>query len=90
LAARAVRARGTLRRRRSRRHSAHGGFDSRALPGAQSAEDVAAIIADAIETPRADVYTRQDGRAMVASYYAAEDMGEAEAKPPFFAAPPGR
>jgi short-subunit dehydrogenase len=71
-------------------NSVHGGFDSRALPGAQSAEDVATVIADAIETPRADVYTREGGRAMVASYYAAEDMGDAETKPPFFSAPPGR
>ena len=43
-----------------------------------------------IERPRADVYTRPGAREMVAAYYAAEDMGAAEAAPPFFAAvPPG-
>lgn len=57
----------------------HGGVDSRRLPGAQSAEEVAAVIADAIERPRADVYTRPGAQQMVASYYAADDMGEAEA-----------
>ncbi|HLK36710.1 MAG TPA: hypothetical protein VKU41_08155 [Polyangiaceae bacterium] len=63
----------------------HGGVDSRALPGAQSAEEVAEVIADVIEKPRADAYTRPEGRAMVAAYYGAEDMAEAEGKPPFWA-----
>ncbi len=61
----------------------HGGVDSRALPNAQSAEEVAEVIADLIEHPRADVYTRPGAREMVAAYYAAEDMGEAESRPPF-------
>ncbi|HEX2675989.1 MAG TPA: SDR family oxidoreductase [Polyangiales bacterium] len=61
----------------------HGGFDSRTLPGAQSAEDVAAVIADVIEHPRADVYTRAGAHEMVAAYYAAPDMGQAEQAPPF-------
>jgi hypothetical protein len=59
-------------------------MDSRQIPGAQTALEVAGVIADAIEHPRADVYTRPEGRAMVAAYYAAEDMAEAEGKPPFF------
>ncbi len=63
--------------------SRHGGLDSRAFPGAQSQEEVAAIIAGVIETPRADVYTRPGAEKMVASYYGAADMGEAEQKPPF-------
>lgn len=62
----------------------HGGFDSRLAPGAQTAEEVAAVIADVIETPRADVYTRPEAKGLVAAYYAAEDMGAMERKPPFF------
>lgn len=65
----------------------HGGPDSRALPNAQPVAEVAAVIADAIETPRADVYTRPEFRSVVAGYYAAEDLGELESRPPF-AAPP--
>lgn len=61
----------------------HGGMDSRALPNAQSAAEVARIIADVIEAPRADVYTRPGAREMVASYYAAEDLGALETQPPF-------
>ncbi len=56
----------------------HGGVDSRALPGAQSAEEVAAVIAEVIERPRADVYTRPGAQQMIAGYYAAEDMAAAE------------
>jgi NADP-dependent 3-hydroxy acid dehydrogenase YdfG len=48
----------------------HGGPDSRQLPGGQSAEDVAAVIAGVIETPRPDVYTRAGSRAQVVDYYA--------------------
>jgi NADP-dependent 3-hydroxy acid dehydrogenase YdfG len=62
----------------------HGGGDSRQMPGAQSAEEVAKVIADVIEQRKADVYTREGARQMIASYYAAEDMAEAESKPPFF------
>jgi short-subunit dehydrogenase len=61
----------------------HGGVDSRALPNAQSAEEVAGVIADVIERPRADVYTRPGAQQMVVGYYAAEDMGAAEQRPPF-------
>lgn len=61
----------------------HGGFDSRAMPGAQTAEEVAAVIVHLLAEPRADVYTRPGAREMVAAYYAAEDMGDAESKPPF-------
>jgi NADP-dependent 3-hydroxy acid dehydrogenase YdfG len=56
----------------------HGGIDSRAFPGAQSAEEVAEVIVSTIETPRADVYTRPEGQKVIVSYYAAEDMAEAE------------
>jgi NADP-dependent 3-hydroxy acid dehydrogenase YdfG len=61
----------------------HGGIDSRKMPGAQSAAEVAEVIASVIEHPRADVYTRPGAQAMVAAYYAAKDMGLAELQPPF-------
>jgi short-subunit dehydrogenase len=48
----------------------HGGVDSRAIPGGQSAEDVADVIASVIETRQADVYTRPGAREMIAKYYA--------------------
>ena len=52
-------------------HARHGGPDSRQMPHAQSAEDVAAIIADVIDSRRADVYTIPGARQRVADYYAA-------------------
>jgi NADP-dependent 3-hydroxy acid dehydrogenase YdfG len=58
----------------------HGGPDSRRMPGAQSVEEVARVIAEVIEHPRADVYTRPEARQMVAGYFAAEDMAAVEAK----------
>jgi short-subunit dehydrogenase len=65
----------------------HGGVDNRQLPGAQPVEEVAAVIADVIERPRADVYTRLEYRATVAAYYAAEDLAEVESRPPFVMPP---
>jgi short-subunit dehydrogenase len=47
----------------------HGGIDSRTIPGAQTAEEVAEVIADAIGSRQADVYTRADAREMVVKYY---------------------
>jgi short-subunit dehydrogenase len=70
-------------------NAVHGGLDSRKLPGAQPAEEVAAVIADVIANPRADVYTRPGAREMVAGYFAAEDMGAAEQALPVVA-PPSR
>lgn len=61
----------------------HGGYDSRGMPGAQSPEEVAEVIVDVIEHPRADAYTRPIYRDLVASYYAAEDLGARESLPPF-------
>jgi NADP-dependent 3-hydroxy acid dehydrogenase YdfG len=49
----------------------HGGGDSRQIPDAQTADEVAAVIADVIESPRPDVYTRPGSRERVADYYAA-------------------
>ena len=57
----------------------HGGHDSRLFPGAQTAEQVAEVIADVIENPRADVYTRPEAQNLVANYFAAPDMAEVEA-----------
>ena len=67
-------------------HSLGGGFDSRQMPGAQPVEEVAQVVADLIEHPRADVYTRPGMRETAAAYYAAEDMAAAEARLP---RPPG-
>ena len=48
----------------------HGGHDSRALPDSQSAEEVATVIADAIESRVSDVYTARGAKARIAGYYA--------------------
>ena len=48
----------------------HGGPDSRGLPGSQSAEEVAAVIAGVIDSRQPDVYTREGARERVAGYYA--------------------
>ena len=39
---------------------------------------------------RADVYTRPGAQKLVVDYFAAEDMGEAEKKPPFIHALPSK
>jgi NADP-dependent 3-hydroxy acid dehydrogenase YdfG len=70
------------------RNARHGGVDSRQLPGAQSADEVAVVIAGMIDEPRADVYTRDGAQSMVVDYYAAPDMGEAESRPPFMVGRP--
>jgi NADP-dependent 3-hydroxy acid dehydrogenase YdfG len=63
-------------------HALGGGMDSRQMPSAQPAEEVAQVIVELIEHPRADVYTRPGMREWVVSYYAAEDMAAAEAQTP--------
>jgi NAD(P)-dependent dehydrogenase (short-subunit alcohol dehydrogenase family) len=46
-----------------------GGVDSRTLPGAQSADEVAVVIADAVESGRAgDVYTRHEALERILQY----------------------
>lgn len=55
-------------------HALHGGVDSRQLPQAQPAEEVAQVIADAITSRRTDLYTRAGSRARVLQYY--ESQGE--------------
>ena len=51
-------------------NAVHGGVDSRAIPGGQSAEEVADVIASVIESRQADVYTRPGAREIIAKYYA--------------------
>lgn len=52
----------------------HGGPDSRQLPGSQSAEEVADVIANVIESRKPDVYTRPGSRELVLRYFGS--MGE--------------
>jgi short-subunit dehydrogenase len=47
----------------------HGGVDSRQLPGSQSAEEVAAVIASTIDSRAPDVYTRPGAHDMVVKFY---------------------
>jgi NADP-dependent 3-hydroxy acid dehydrogenase YdfG len=54
-------------------NAVHGGPDSRQLPGSQSPEEVAEVIAGAIDSRAPDVYTRPGSREQVAKYYA--EMG---------------
>jgi short-subunit dehydrogenase len=56
----------------------HGGVDNAKLPGAQPVGEVAEVIANVIETPRAEVYTRPQMRDLAAKYFAAEDVAEIE------------
>jgi NAD(P)-dependent dehydrogenase (short-subunit alcohol dehydrogenase family) len=65
-----------------------GGPDSRTLPGAQPVDEVAEVIAELIEHPRAEAYTRLGFRQQVVDYFAAEDMADAESRPPFMAVRP--
>lgn len=49
----------------------HGGPDSRAFPMSQSAEEVAAVIWQVVETRRPDVYSRAGAKEQVLGYFAA-------------------
>lgn len=53
-------------------NAVHGGPDSRTFPHAQSAEDVAEVIAGVIQSRDADVYTVPGGREAVVQYYSRE------------------
>lgn len=57
----------------------HGGPDSRSFPNSQSAEDVAAVIAQVIETREPDVYTLPGAHDRVAGYYASVGVDAAGA-----------
>jgi len=54
----------------------HGGNDSRAMPGAQTPEEVADVILDAITHARTDVYTRPQYAENVKKYYSDMDAFE--------------
>ena len=58
----------------------HGGVDNKKLPGAQPVEEVANVIADVIEKPKPEVYTRHQMLELAGRYYAAEDVTEIEAQ----------
>jgi NADP-dependent 3-hydroxy acid dehydrogenase YdfG len=61
----------------------HGGPDSRVLPNAQPVDEVARAIADLIEHPRAELYTRPELATLAARYFGADDVAAIEAGPPF-------
>ena len=60
-----------------------GGPDSRNLPNAQPVTEVAEQLADLIEHPRAEAYSRPMYFEMMKQYYTAEDVTQIESKPPF-------
>jgi len=61
-------------------HASGGGPDSRKMPGAQPATEVAEVIVEVIARPRADVYTRPGLQERVVAYYAAEDIAVVESQ----------
>jgi len=67
------------------KNALHGGIDNAKLPGAQPVGEVAEVIVNVIEKPRAEVYTREQMRELAARYFSAEDVGEIEKG---FGAPP--
>jgi len=52
-------------------NAVHGGPDSRQVPGSQTAEEVAAVIANVIESRAPDVYTFAGAQSRIATYYTA-------------------
>jgi NADP-dependent 3-hydroxy acid dehydrogenase YdfG len=65
------------------KNARHGGVDNARLPGAQPVDEVARVIADVIEHPRAEIYTRPQMLELAARYFAAEDVAAVEGQPPF-------
>jgi NADP-dependent 3-hydroxy acid dehydrogenase YdfG len=57
----------------------HGGIDSRRMPGAQPVDEVAQVIADVIEKPRAEIYTRPQMLELASRYFSADDVATIEA-----------
>jgi hypothetical protein len=51
--------------------------------GAQDVEEVASVLVDMLERPRADEYSKPEYRTMMADYYTAERVEDIEARPPF-------
>jgi hypothetical protein len=52
------------------------------LPFAQPVDEVAGVIVDLIEHPRAEAHTRPEYRQRVAEYYGAEGVAVIESRPP--------
>lgn len=52
-------------------------------PGAQDVDEVAGVLVDMLERPRADEYSKPQYRTMMADYYSAERVEDMEARPPF-------
>lgn len=46
-------------------------------------EEVASVLVDMLERPRADEYSKPEYRHMMADYYTAERVEDIEARPPF-------
>jgi len=69
------------------KNALYGGVDNAKLPGAQPVGEVAEVIVDVIEMPRAEVYTRPQMRQLAEKYYSAEDVAEIEKQ---FGGPPPR
>ena len=69
------------------KNALHGGVDNAKLPGAQPVGEVAEVIANVIEKPRAEVYTRPQMRELAEKYFSAEDVSEIEKS---FGRPPPR
>jgi short-subunit dehydrogenase len=68
------------------KNALHGGVDNAKLPGAQPVSEVAEVIVDVLEKPRAEVYTRPQMRQLAEKYYSADDVAEIEKG---FGMPPG-
>jgi NADP-dependent 3-hydroxy acid dehydrogenase YdfG len=62
------------------KNAQHGGVDNRQLPNSQPVDEVAQVIADAIDHPRAEVYTRPEYLQRAARYFAAEDVDVVESQ----------
>jgi len=60
------------------RNAVHAGASATDMPGAQTADEVASVIAQTLAVPRADVYTRPGAQKMVVAYFSAPDMAVAE------------
>jgi short-subunit dehydrogenase len=65
------------------KNAKYGGPDSRSFSFAQQPEEIAVMIADLIERPRAELYTRDVFREQIAQYYGAVDVAVLESKPPW-------
>src|SRR5258705_10633894 len=55
------------------KNAMHGGVDNAKLPGAQPVGEVAEVIVNVMEKPRAEVYTREQMRELAARYFSADD-----------------